>query len=39
MPITAYSRETTSGTYEFFKEHVLKNKNYKKPEEHLKRWL
>lgn len=29
MPITAYSRETTSGTYEFFKEHVLKNKNYK----------
>lgn len=29
MPIVAYSRETTSGTYEFFKEHVLKNKNYK----------
>ncbi len=29
MPITAYSRETTSGTYEFFKENVLKNKNYK----------
>jgi phosphate transport system substrate-binding protein len=29
MPIIAYSRETTSGTYEFFKEHVLKNKNYK----------
>jgi len=29
MVITAYSRETTSGTYEFFKEHVLKNKNYK----------
>ncbi len=29
MPITAYSRETTSGTYEFFKEHVLLNKNYK----------
>lgn len=30
MPIVAYSRETSSGTYEFFKEHVLKNKNYKK---------
>ncbi len=29
LPIVAYSRETTSGTYEFFKEHVLKNKNYK----------
>lgn len=29
MQIIAYSRETTSGTYEFFKEHVLKNKNYK----------
>ncbi len=29
LAITAYSRETTSGTYEFFKEHVLKNKNYK----------
>ncbi len=29
MPIVAYSRETTSGTYEFFKEHVMKNKNYK----------
>lgn len=29
MTIIAYSRETTSGTYEFFKEHVLKNKNYK----------
>lgn len=29
MPIIAYSRETTSGTYEFFKESVLKNKNYK----------
>ncbi|MDD3077733.1 MAG: PstS family phosphate ABC transporter substrate-binding protein [Paludibacter sp.] len=29
MPIIAYSRETTSGTYEFFKEHVMKNKNYK----------
>jgi len=29
LAIVAYSRETTSGTYEFFKEHVLKNKNYK----------
>jgi phosphate transport system substrate-binding protein len=29
LTITAYSRETTSGTYEFFKEHVMKNKNYK----------
>lgn len=29
VPITAYSRETTSGTYEFFKEVVLKNKNYR----------
>lgn len=29
MQIIPYSRETTSGTYEFFKEHVLKNKNYK----------
>lgn len=28
MPIVAYSRETSSGTYEFFKEHVLNNKNY-----------
>lgn len=26
--IVAYSRETSSGTYEFFKESVLKNKNY-----------
>jgi phosphate transport system substrate-binding protein len=26
--IIAYSRESSSGTYEFFKEHVLKNKNY-----------
>ncbi|MDR2774272.1 MAG: PstS family phosphate ABC transporter substrate-binding protein [Tannerella sp.] len=26
--IIAYSRETSSGTYEFFKENVLKNKNY-----------
>jgi phosphate transport system substrate-binding protein len=28
MRIVAYSRETSSGTYEFFKEHVLQNKNY-----------
>ncbi len=28
LKITPYSRETSSGTYEFFKEHVLKNKNY-----------
>lgn len=28
MPVTVYSRETSSGTYEFFKEHVLNNKNY-----------
>ena len=28
MKIVVYSRETSSGTYEFFKEHVLKNKNY-----------
>jgi phosphate transport system substrate-binding protein len=27
--IIPYSRETSSGTYEFFKESVLKNKNYK----------
>ncbi|MDD6209735.1 MAG: phosphate ABC transporter substrate-binding protein [Bacteroidales bacterium] len=27
--IIAYARETSSGTYEFFKESVLKNKNYK----------
>jgi phosphate transport system substrate-binding protein len=27
--IIVYSRETSSGTYEFFKEQVLKNKNYK----------
>ncbi len=26
--IIAYSRETSSGTYEFFKEHVMNNKNY-----------
>ena len=29
MAIVVYSRETSSGTYEFFKEHVMKNKNYK----------
>lgn len=29
LAIIPYSRETTSGTYEFFKESVLKNKNYK----------
>lgn len=28
MPIVVYSRETSSGTYEFFKEHVMKNKNF-----------
>ena len=28
MPIVVYSRESSSGTYEFFKESVLKNKNY-----------
>lgn len=28
MQIVVYSRETSSGTYEFFKEHVLKHKNY-----------
>lgn len=27
-PITLYSRENTSGTYEFFKEHVLKGKDF-----------
>lgn len=27
--IVVYSRESSSGTYEFFKEHILKNKNYK----------
>ncbi len=30
LAIVAYSRESSSGTFEFFKEHVLKNKNYKK---------
>lgn len=29
MPITPYSRETSSGTYEFFREVVLQKKNYK----------
>lgn len=29
LAIVPYSRETSSGTYEFFKESVLKNKNYK----------
>lgn len=28
MKIIVYSRETSSGTYEFFKESILKNKNY-----------
>ena len=28
MVIVPYARETSSGTYEFFKESVLKNKNY-----------
>jgi phosphate transport system substrate-binding protein len=28
MKIVAYARETSSGTYEFFKESVLKRKNY-----------
>lgn len=28
LKIIPYSRETSSGTYEFFKEHVLSNKNY-----------
>jgi phosphate transport system substrate-binding protein len=28
LPIVLYSRESSSGTYEFFKEHVLNNKNY-----------
>ncbi|MCD7930295.1 MAG: PstS family phosphate ABC transporter substrate-binding protein [Tannerellaceae bacterium] len=28
LKIVAYSRKTSSGTYEFFKESVLKNKNY-----------
>jgi phosphate transport system substrate-binding protein len=29
VPVIPYSRETSSGTYEFFKESILKNKNYK----------
>jgi phosphate transport system substrate-binding protein len=28
LKIVVYSRESSSGTYEFFKEHVMKNKNY-----------
>ncbi|MFB9863751.1 phosphate ABC transporter substrate-binding protein [Rufibacter immobilis] len=28
VKIVAYSRETSSGTYEFFKEHVMDKKNY-----------
>ncbi len=28
MQIVVYARETSSGTYEFFKEHVLNRKNY-----------
>lgn len=28
LKIIPYSRETSSGTYEFFKEHVMANKNY-----------
>jgi phosphate transport system substrate-binding protein len=28
MKITVYSRESSSGTYEFFKEHVMSKKNY-----------
>lgn len=28
MKIVAYARETSSGTYEFFKEHVMNKKNY-----------
>jgi len=28
MAIVTYSRESSSGTYEFFKEHILENKNY-----------
>ena len=29
LQIVPYSRESSSGTFEFFKEHVLNNKNYK----------
>ena len=28
MKITVYSRESSSGTFDFIKEHVMKNKNY-----------
>lgn len=28
MQIVVYSRESSSGTYDFFKEHVMSNKNY-----------
>lgn len=28
LPIVVYSRESSSGTYEFFKEHLMNNKNY-----------
>lgn len=28
MPIVVYSRESSSGTFEFFKEHVMDKKNY-----------
>ena len=28
MPIVPYARETSSGTYEFIKEYVLRNRNY-----------
>jgi phosphate transport system substrate-binding protein len=28
LPIVVYSRESSSGTFEFFKEHVMSNKNY-----------
>lgn len=28
LKIVAYARESSSGTYEFFKEHILDNKNY-----------
>jgi phosphate transport system substrate-binding protein len=28
MPIVVYSRESSSGTFEFFKEHVMNNKSY-----------
>ncbi len=30
LNIVVYSRESSSGTYDFFKEHVLNNKNYAK---------